>query len=101
MNQPNKKPGKLNLNKNSGGSQSQKPLSPEEMITHFYNTMANCCIEIAVSLNKSAEIQQEILIELSDMKDNMNRICKKEGYISDMEIEERENEQEPPDGKPV
>ena len=90
MTEPNKKPGKLNLNKEI----PKQPETPEESITRFYNTLTNCVIEMAMSLNRAAEIQQEILIELTDMKDNYNRQGKSEGWLTEMDIEEREKEDE-------
>lgn len=81
---------KLNLN-----PIPKKQASAEEIIAYFYETMANCAIEISIALNKSAEIQQEILIELTDIKDNFNRMGLKEGWINQIDIEERENDEGP------
>ena len=96
MTKNKKQPGKLNLNT---GNNNRPPESPEETIVRFYDTMANCAIEMAIALNKTAEIQQEILIELTDIKDNLNRKGLQEGWLNEVYIKEREDQQEPPDGE--
>lgn len=91
---------KLNLNKKPSTTQGKK-LTPEELIAHFYNTMANCCIDISMALRQNNEIQNEMLIEMSDIKDNMNKQGLKEGWLNEVDIQEREKESDDDEGTKV
>ena len=91
-----KKSGKLNLNKSKNSEGRPEPgMTPEQAQVHFYNTMANCVIDMSISLHKTCEIEQEKLIELTDIKDNLNRMGLKDGWITEVDIAEREAATDP------
>lgn len=99
---PEKKPSKLNLKK-----PAKRPLTPEEaqrQLTEtmgtFYSVVGDAAINISIALNQIANNSDQILIELSDMKDNFNRMGLKDGWIKEHEIIEREAEGDEPENEP-
>jgi hypothetical protein len=84
---------KLNLDK-----KNLPPQTPEEAqaaIAEYYTTIGNCALNMTAALHKIAEMQEQILVELSDIKDNFNKQGVSEGWLNEVEIEEREREADP------
>ena len=94
---------KLNLNEKnippgSVPDPEDKPMTQEEaarQVAKMYNTLTNCMINIAIALDKVAFNTEGLLVELSDIKDNMNRKGLKEEWLTEIEIAEREKDDEP------
>ena len=86
------KKSKLNLNTDK---ENPPVMTPEQATVQFYNTLTNCIIDMSISLHKQSEIHNEILIELTDIKDNFNRMGLKQEWITELDIAEREKEIEP------
>lgn len=104
----NNKKSKLNLNHEAAKMAGSNPeIDPEtlkkmEQINTIIQShggdpnaiFTSCLIDISITLNGIEGALQNIAVDLSDIKDNYNKQAVKEGYITEMEITERENDTE-------
>jgi len=93
-----KKPSRLNLKKeNVPQSPAQVTVEDLKKVTDFYDLVGSCALNMSIALDKQAELTEQILVELSDIKDNLNRMGLKEGWLTEIDIDEREKEDDEPD----
>jgi len=86
-----KKKSKLNLN-------SQKPKTPPgAKPVDLSELVGNCLLNISIALDKQAFYSEQIACELADIRDDMDRICKDKGLLTEVDIAEREG---PEDDEP-
>lgn len=89
-------------NKKLGLKKPDIPLTPAEeqkklvaTMGNFYAIVGDAALNLSIATNQIANILEHILVEISDIKDNFNHMGIKEGWISEIEIDEREKEENP------
>ena len=91
---------KLNLKKENIKRLQIDPDDPkymEKVMGEYYQIVGNCAINLVSIFSDMANSLREISIDTGDLSDNSTRMAKDAGVISEMEIEEREAEDnEPP-----
>lgn len=98
MNHPNHKP-KLNLNQSN--VKPKVPTTDKEMaetVADFYNTMGNCLVNLVAIHENIAKTLEETSIDSSDIAFYLKKIALSNGWVDEIEVEEREKEgdEEPP-----
>jgi hypothetical protein len=91
---------KLGLKRDNIKPEPQKPMTQEEAAAamgNFYAVMGDCVLNMVPILERIAMNLEQVVIEISDIKDNLNRKGLHEGWITELDIAERERED---DGQP-